>query len=486
MIKYITRFFSAEFDGKKISHNIALFAVILVCVFICFSAYPNIEDNVEYPLDRVEGKSWWVQQFDAFEKGQLHLDIPVDPALEALENPYDPAQRVGVRYPWDRAYFEGKYYSYFGIAPILTVYYPFYAITGELPSSEFACLILGALAMLFLGLAYREFLIRFCRGASLWLALLLLFGVAFSSGIFVGLCWSDAYYVAVLSAISWSMAFVFLALFALRAKKTVTRSILLALSAAALTMTVWSRPTVAVLCLFVLPLFAEYLIRGKKEDLKDKIISASSFCTVLLCGAAAVMVYNAARFGSPLDFGSNYQLTVSDISKNKLDISMLADSVYHFFFRQAEFKSEFPFFFARFVCPDYGEKYFYAASTVGAFAFGVPFAALASPFTDKIKKDPARTVTAALALALCAGVAFFDYCYAGLDMRYIIDVLPLLSLFGAAALLGLHKLIREKTESFLYSGAFSCFALVLCALAVLTAVGLTGENPESHIFPLTK
>lgn len=486
MIKYIKRFFSAEFDGKKISHNIALFAVILICIFICFSAYPNIGDNVEYPLERVEGKTWWVQQFDAFEKGQLHLDIPVDPALEALENPYDPAQRVGVKYPWDRAYFEGKYYSYFGIAPIITVYYPFFFLTGELPSISFACLILGAFAMLFLGLAYREFLMRFCKGASLWLALAVLIGVAFSSGIFVGLCWSDAYYVAVISAIAWSMAFVFLALFALRVKKTVTRSILLALSAAALTMTVWSRPTVAIVCLFVLPLFAEYLIRGGKIGLKDKIISSASFCTVLLLGAAAVMSYNVARFGSPLDFGSAYQLTVSDISKNKLDISMLADSVYHFFFRQAEFKSEFPFFFARYVRPDYGERYFYAASTVGAFSFGLPFAALASPLTDKIKKDPAKTVTAAFALALCAGVAFFDYCYAGLDMRYIIDVLPLLSLFGAAALLNLHKLIKEKTESFIYSGAFSCFALALCALAVLTAVGLTGENPESHIFPLTK
>ena len=62
-----------------------------------------------------------------------------NPLLEGVvvdpENPYDRAARdkAGVWYMWDRALYNGKYYSYFGIAPILTVYYPCQLLTGKLP-----------------------------------------------------------------------------------------------------------------------------------------------------------------------------------------------------------------------------------------------------------------------------------------------------------------------------------------------------------------
>ena len=162
-------------------------------------------------------------------------------------------------------------------------------MTGELPSPAMACMFLAAGAMLFLGLAYREFIIRFCKGANLWMAVLTFVGVAFSAGIFIGLCWSDKYYVAVLSAIGWSMAFLFFAFRGLRAKYTAARAVLLGLAAIALTMTVWSRPTVALMCAIAVPSILEYGIKGGREKLSDKIISLSSFAAVLICGAGAVM-----------------------------------------------------------------------------------------------------------------------------------------------------------------------------------------------------
>lgn len=67
---------------------------------------------------------------NAFEKGHVYLDREVNEKLTGLDNPYDWSQRtkeIG-SYPWDHLY-EGKYYSYYGIAPLL-IFIPYHLATG--------------------------------------------------------------------------------------------------------------------------------------------------------------------------------------------------------------------------------------------------------------------------------------------------------------------------------------------------------------------
>ncbi len=475
-------FVKTEFDRKKLWHNLLLFTVVLFCVITCFSVFPRVKESIEYPLSSVAGRDWWVQQFDAFEKGQLHLDLEVDPSLSELENPYDPDQRAYATYFWDRVYYDGYYYSYFGIAPILTFYYPYYFLTGSLPSASIAVMFTAVAAMIMLGFLYRELIIKFCPKANLLLTAALFVGVAFSSGIFLTLCWADSYYLAVVSAILWSVSFLFLVFRAIRAKHTATRAILFALAAFSLTMTVWSRPTVAIICALVLPLLVGYAIEGGRERLRDKLICAAAFFVPLACGAGAVMWYNAARFGSPFDFGSAYQLTVSDISKNKLEASMFFDSVYHYFLRAPAPTGEYPFFTTSLIKPEY-DKYFYATKTVGAFSFGIPAATLCAPFVCRVKKDPVKFATVFLGLALALFVGFFDYCYAGINLRYLIDILPVLTLLGAVLLLNVHSEAHGQSPV-RYRGLITFIIILLCLLSVLVTVGITRSNVSSLIFPI--
>ena len=106
---------------------------IILCVstmFLYWMSYMGIH-NVEYPLNKViSSYDPYIQQFDAFMKGQLHLDWQPDEKLLVLENPYDISARQDIDYLWDRAFYNGKYYSYFGITPIVTIIYPFYFISG--------------------------------------------------------------------------------------------------------------------------------------------------------------------------------------------------------------------------------------------------------------------------------------------------------------------------------------------------------------------
>ena len=69
------------------------------------------------------------------------LDLEKDPpaAMAALQNPYDTAarQEAAPDALWDVAYYNGRYYVYFGIVPCLLFQLPFEALTGvqDLPPS---------------------------------------------------------------------------------------------------------------------------------------------------------------------------------------------------------------------------------------------------------------------------------------------------------------------------------------------------------------
>src|SRR6185369_421754 len=58
-------------------------------------------------------------QAAAFRHGQLALEVQPDPALLALQDPYEPADRENVPVLWDATLFEGKYYLYWGPVPAL-------------------------------------------------------------------------------------------------------------------------------------------------------------------------------------------------------------------------------------------------------------------------------------------------------------------------------------------------------------------------------
>lgn len=468
-----------EYKTKNIWHNALFVLVALLMVFACFSTQSSIEwhkpEMLEYPMEDITYQSQYIQQFDAFLKGQIHLDLEVSEGLAALENPYDPTAReeADVSYYWDHAYFEGKYYSYFGIAPIVTVYYPCYLITGNIPNDSLACLVLALCAVLFSTLAYREVVMRFSKSANLWLFLGGEGAFIAVSGVYLGLLCSDIYYIAVLSALSSAMAFTFFAFHAMRRRNIPLRAAMLALAAIMLTLTVLSRPTAALMCAAVFPIFLDFLLKIKRENLREGVITVASFALPLAAGACFVMWFNAVRFGSPFDFGADYQLTVSDISKNEFEFKWLFSALFSYFM--------YPFWFANgapyivmgnqiVLPPVVSERYVYADSYVGAFAHGLPFAVMLFNRVLRLDreeggKDGAKTAFAVLTVALAIFMAFFNFCYAGVNMRYIYDIVPMLSLVGSFILLDLHGRSRGRTRV-----CYAALCVLLFAVAALACV----------------
>ena len=92
---------------------------------------------------------------DAFRAGQVSLlDTPSEELL-SMENPYDWSARsaLGVSAKWDHLLFEGKYYSYYGLAPVLILFLPYNLLTGLYFPTPEAVLLFGVIGIIFLTLA---------------------------------------------------------------------------------------------------------------------------------------------------------------------------------------------------------------------------------------------------------------------------------------------------------------------------------------------
>ena len=474
-MKLIKKIAGLNYSPKKIYQNILFALVVLLLVGACFPTLGKETELYEYKVGGSVPTDIYVRQFDAWQKDQIELSLNVDPRLAALENPYDPAQRSAskARYNWDYAFFDGKYYSYFGIAPILTVHAPIYAFTGKLPNIPLVCLILAVAGVIATAFAYREVVLRFTKKPSLWLFLLGLAGTVCASGVYLGALCADMYYVAVLSAQVFSMAFVALAVRAMKTEKLWLRMTLLVLAAIALTLTVWSRPTVALMCVAVFPLFIEFICKIRKDTLKSGLLTVGSFAIPLMAGASAVMWYNYARFGSPLDLGANYQLTVSDVSLNTIDFKYLFSSFFSYFLCPMWQTEAYPYLGMQKikVLPD-GARYFYFDRYCGVFAYGLPLGILAYPRLAMIEKqkgekDIAKTAIVAVTAILAIGIAFSDFCIGGVNMRYVYDISVMLALVSAAVLINL----TEKTDGYAkyITGAATA---VLSAMSIWTNMGV--------------
>ncbi len=449
-MRKIKNILKTEYNEKSIAQNI-IFLVLTVLTALSLFLVPvkPAREMVDMPLSNVIYGSFYEKQFDAFLKGQLNLDLSVDWRFSQLDNPYDPVERAEKKlsYYWDHAYYDGKYYSYFGIAPILTVYYPSYLLSGAVPSTALLCLILALWSVLFLALAYREAVCRFAPKCNFILMLFGLPACVAASGVYLGVLCSDAYYVAVLSALACVSACIFFAFAAIRARNTVLCSALFFFSGASGVLAVMSRPSASLMCAVMVPSLICFIIRGRKNFLRHILPPLILFSVPIICGAAFVMWFNAARFSSPFDFGANYQLTVSDISQNKIDIKLFLPSVLSYFFKPFIFTGEYPYIaMNNAVAYDFAGRFFYSEWYIGAFCHGAPAALFAYPFLAYIERDKERNATFITLVLTALAIAFSDFCLAGVNMRYIYDIAATLALFGTVSLLALQKSVKGKAR----------------------------------------
>lgn len=428
-------------------------SLLLVATVIMLCSFYNPDQTAaKYGEVDLTYSDPYQQMFDSFMSGRLSLKAEPTQELMDMENPYDRSVRdnAAVGYYWDRAYYDGNYYSYFGATPVFLFYYPAYFITGYVPTTNMASIFFGILAVIFMYETIIAFTEKFVKKMNFLLLCSILASSVFVSGLAYLVDFSCFYMVPPIV----STCFLFLCLWtgirACSKKNKYIQCILFAVCGLSFVLCFESRATKAFSALVLAPLFIKVLV-DKELSIKRRVASVISFMTPVVVGLVAVMIYNYVRFDSPFEFGATYQLTLSNIHANGITWKLFIPAMIHFFLQPAEICNVFPFFdFSIVNTANYG-KYMCTEDSVGLMSYpilalGIIIAPFLLYYLRKRKGQPykynkarIRNYTYLLMMIIVVLVAWMVFCVAGITIRYVTDVMPLVLLVSAWSLMETHQ-----------------------------------------------
>lgn len=414
-----------------------------------------------------------------FLKGQLSLDLEVPEGLRQAKNPYDPANRGTVKVLHDASYYRGKYYIYFGPAPVVTLLLPFRVVTGsDLPLAYavwlFSSLGFLALAGIFLFLQRRHY-----PGASLWTVTAGLIALGGASQVVSLLRRANIWEMSGAAGFAFFALSLWCLIRALHSPRAIRWA---ACGGVALGLAVASRPTYLVASVvFALPL----LLRSRNRDAAGgydwrALAAAAAGCAPI---GFALVAYNVARFGQPLEFGMTFQLTsVIESESRHFSPSYVPFNLHLYFLSVLHWRPYFPFVdgitlpplppghggheYTFGVFPNLPFVWFAAVAIAGAFGLGSPKWFRGSPEAPPfvVSAFPGRASLAVI-LAAAALNAIFLLFFFGSCIRYQVDFTPWLMLAAALGACAGEAGLREGALRRWWRGA----AGLLAGLSAFTA-----------------
>ena len=496
---------------------------VCVALVLCLNAallFGLVRINTPY-VDIPSDQNWqhhhqYARLVRSMTEGRLSIETPDEAEttvkyLASLEDPYDLSARNKIftdhnsRSPWDIAYFDGHLYVYFGAVPAVTMYLPYYLLTGsDLPTWAavyFSLIIVLAAAYVFVRSVVRRFFAR--TPFTVYILLSALLGncacaVQFSLA-------PDFYSLP----IAMSVAFVLFGLamwitaaggweaekgalpalseesgencFA-RFKVCTGAGIRVRLAAGGTLMALVAgcRPQFLVCSILAFPIFWGVI---KKEKASARLVRRALLALLPYAViGAAVMWYNAARFGSPFDFGANYNLTTNDMRLRGLNLSRLPDGFFAYLLQPLNIGLSFPFI------NETSRSTEYIGQTVREIMCGGALVTNCFLWVIFISRRAGKTLAekriggiAAASLCAAAAVIAADTEMAGILSRYFGDfllllyipaILVFLSLFEKADKKGRARLTVFLTVSLIVTIGFDFFAGV-------TSGELARRAPES-------
>lgn len=379
-----------EYNQNKKSHRYVTVAMIAGMILLQVAVmYMYVGDTDLFT--NTSGNQMTQELVDAFERGQVSLIDEVPQELLALDNPYDWSQRMelSVPYKWDHLLYNGKYYSYYGIGPVLTLFLPYHVITGYYFSAPLAVILFNLIGTLFLCLCYLSVIKNWFRKLPCNLTILGMLLIVFGSGILCNIICPQFYEIAQASGFCFTViGFYFMVNSGIFQKKTIKKQMLF-WSAVFMSLAVLSRAVSALYAMIMVVWVCYGLVQNDKEKGKQ-IGERIKFLAMALAPYAVFgliqMAYNYARFGSPLDFGIQYTLTIYDYSATEISLALVMVSIVNFFMAMPIINTTFPFIHENFDNLNLNGYYFIASrDAIGIIPRVLPLLSLL--YTPKAAKQ---------------------------------------------------------------------------------------------------
>ena len=368
---------------------------------------------------------------ESLRAGHTWLDFDPPEILAQLSNPYDKQLRLaalaetGESYITDFAYYNGRYYCYFGVVPVILFYLPYLVLTGQWLSTgllniAFTCLFTVSVFWLVYELI-RKYFPKTSLGMYLLLCAVLIAGSEASYCVQMSSIYSLPYSLS-LTLVSAGLS---CWLHASKSGEKIRKGWLVA-GAVCIALTVGCRPLFAAATLLAFPIFQEE-IRARQFFSRKGL--GNTLCVMLpfLLIDVWFLYYNYIRFGSPLDFGATYNLNNNDMVHRTFQADSFLLGFYEYFLQPFRVEAKFPYLSVitdynwelatDYQSPVISEPYlggFFAYNLIGIFLFGLGR-------VRSVLKEKSCYSLALMFLVLGLLIAALDTQSAGITMRFLTD-----------------------------------------------------------------
>ena len=472
---------------EKFKHKKILF---VVCFAVQALFFWKVVHYNSFFLDPSFGNGeQYYQLTESLEEGHTYLNVQVPQSIINLEDPYDTSVRdsslqEGESYPHDVAYYNGHYYVYFGIGPVIVFLLPYHLVTGTHMPIHIALYISAMLAALaamgLLGQMIKKWLPKTP------LLIYLMFSCLFING--CGLLFAmqrpDFYSLPIVLALASTLGGLYFWMAAVENEnvsrwKLFVGSFLMAFVAAC-------RPQFLVGSFLAVIILGNRLFTKRKMSLSQGVSSVIYFCLPYILVAAGVMYYNVVRFDSVFDFGANYNLTYNNMPYRGWRLDRLFYSIFGFLFFPLGVTNSFPF-----IEPSHYVSTYQGISVDDALTGGIIYNQiylLPVLFVFKLKKyfkNLQAFYMAAFATIMAIIIMVVDAQMAGVLTRYFSDFTWLLMVSGFIIIATVYQQIEAECHRYIFRCAFYiCFILSMLnrLLSIFTDLGLALKDTNGLLF----
>ena len=427
-------------------------------------------------------------------QGHLYLAEKPSPQLLALADPYDPNANEKLRLH-DASLYRGRYYLYFGIAPVLTLYLPWRVLTRTSLSDDVAVTIFSMAGYVFSCLLLFLLLEAAQLRPPWFLQLAAVAALGLGQSALIVLRRPRVYEVAVSAGYCFLLGGLYF--LARRVLRPDSGRWCLVLSAVFLGLAVASRPHCALAALVALVYYALHLRRTEETSSHNRLVDFAIFAVPLAIAAVFIGWYNYARFDNPFEFGIHYQLSVINWLKEyrlgtplSLRLHDILASAYYFLICLPDFLYRFPFFELSPSAQPFGNpdllprNYFHEPVASMPLIAPLIMAGLALPFLPWKQKPNMRTVLGIL--SVCGVAMFLGVCtLPSASARFGLDFVPVLTVVGLFACLWLYSRVpagKMRIAVAAITIAASTWSVALNAALSVNSYGFPLERPRSTTF----
>lgn len=420
-------FYSYKLNFKSKQQRILIPVIIAVQIIIMITAS---HINPMYVHNTVSWQSQYIELTDAILDGHYYLNDNPDPKLQDITNPYDPDARDngGASASWDHAYYEGKYYVYFGIVPALLFNIPVKAI-ADIDIKPFTCIL--TLIPVFIIMSWiliyaiaKKFMTK--ENESIPLLLYIMLSTIFVSGTGTAflMVWPDMYTLPIFTALTLAVSglYCWITSFKKTDEGYKLSNIKLFIGSLLLALIAGCRPQMLLVLFTAVPLFWNTVFMDRKLFSKNSISQSICFVLPIIIFAAFMFHYNYARFGSIFDFGANYNLTTNDMTSRGINLARIPQGIFYYILQPLNIEGIFPYI----TTTNFATRYMgitIKEGTYGGIFFLQPltFVILLLPKVKEELKERGLWIITILLTVFAVIIASADAIMAGILARYFID-----------------------------------------------------------------